>query len=137
MVYVFSDLEIDEELFELRKGGTKVPVQPKVLMLILLLVRERERVVPKQEIFDKVWPDVTVTDASLARAAMEARKAIGDDEQQVIVTVRGRGLRFVGPVEKRERSQAPAAPRFVGREACMAALFARLREAKAGHGSIA
>ena len=141
MVYVFGDFELDEQRFELRHGGTKVPVQPKVLDVLFHLVRARERVVLKRELLDTVWADVVVSEASVSRVIMEARKAIGDELQQIIVTVRGRGFRFAGQVAERERQSTPggpgaADPTFVGREACMAALEARMVEATGGRGSV-
>jgi predicted ATPase/DNA-binding winged helix-turn-helix (wHTH) protein len=93
-VHAFGAFELDEETFELREHGRPVVVQPKVLELLILLVRERGRVLTKREIFAAVWPDVVVNEGSLARAALWARRAIRDDAQQAIVTVRGRGLRF-------------------------------------------
>lgn len=140
MIYGFGEYELDEELFELRKGGAAVAVQPKVLGLLFLLVRERERAVPKGELLQTNWADVVVGEASLARAIMEARKAIGDDAHEMIVTVRGRGFRFATPVEARAaRGAAPAKAEpaaFVGRDACMAALRVRLDDATAGRGSV-
>jgi predicted ATPase/DNA-binding winged helix-turn-helix (wHTH) protein len=142
MVYVFGGYELDEQRFELRQGGTKVPVQPKVLDVLFHLVRARERVVLKRELLDTVWADVVVSEASVSRVIMEARKAIGDELQQVIATVRGRGFRFAGAVSEKDRPSSPprvgmaADPTFVGRDACMAALEARLAEAAEGRGSV-
>lgn len=142
MIYCFSDFELDDQRFELRSANVKVPVQPKVLDVLLYLVRARERVVAKRELLDAVWADVVVGDASVARVIMEARRAIRDELQQTIVTVRGRGFRFAGPVVERERTTAPppapaaADPTFVGRAAATAAVQARLDEAVAGRGSL-
>jgi predicted ATPase len=142
MVYRFADFELDEQRFELRSGGAKVAVQPKVLDVLFYLVRMRDRVVLKRELLDAVWADVVVSEASVSRVIMEARRAIGDDLQQVIVTVRGRGFRFAGQVTEGERSASPAVaapandPSFVGRQAPLAALGVRLEEALAGRGSI-
>jgi predicted ATPase/DNA-binding winged helix-turn-helix (wHTH) protein len=148
MVFTFGSFELDEDLYELRRAGTKVPTQPKVLELLLLLVKERVRVVPKREIFERLWPDAVVSDASLARATLEARRAIGDEAQQQIVTVRGRGLRFVAEVAERRGSaphrvsahDEPAAPSggdvYVGRDDVDAELRARLEAAAAGQGSV-
>jgi DNA-binding winged helix-turn-helix (wHTH) protein len=142
MLYRFGDFELDEERFELRSAGVKVPVQPKVLDVISYLVRMRDRVVLKRELLDAVWADVVVSEASISRVIVEARRALGDELQQVIVTVRGRGFRFAGQVSESDgRSQARPAepvndPTFVGREASLAALGARLEEALAGRGSM-
>lgn len=139
----WGDCELDEERFELRRDGQKVPVQPKVLDLLFYLVRARERVALRRELFESVWPSVAVGEASLARAVLEARRAIGDELQEVLVTVRGRGFRFAAAVtEKHDAAQAPvplvevADPSFVGRSSCMTCLEARLDEAARGKGGI-
>ncbi len=141
MILCFGDHELDDQQFELRVDGAKVPVQPKVLDVLFHLARSRDRVVLKRELLDAVWPGVAVSEASISRVIMEARKAIGDELHQVVVTVRGRGFRFTAPVTERDRTQAtkPAAsqidPTFVGRAACLAAADAKLEETLAGHGS--
>jgi predicted ATPase len=146
MIYAFGDFELDERRFELRCAGSRVRVQPKVLDLIFLLVRARDRVVLKREMLDAIWADVTVSEASISRIILEARKAIGDDLQQAIVTVRGRGFRFALSVVEKETAPLPTAaeprthpavdPTFVGREVCLAAMTARLDDAIAGRGGL-
>jgi predicted ATPase len=142
MILCFGDYELDDQQFELRSAGVKVPVQPKVLDVLLHLVRAADRVVLKRELLDAVWPGVVVSEASISRVIMEARKAIGDELHQTVVTVRGRGFRFTAPVTERERSNAPrtpepfADPTFVGRNACLAAADTKLEEALAGQGSV-
>lgn len=144
-MFSFGDYELDEERFELRCGGVKVPVQPKVLDVLLCLVRQRDRVVLKRELLEAVWAGVVVSEASLSRVIMEARKAIGDELQQLVVTVRGRGFRFAGRVVEMARAAAAPAPplhdggpdpTFIGRAACMASLEARLDDAAAGRGGL-
>ena len=142
MLYRFGDFELDEQRFELRASGNKVPVQPKVLDVLFYLVRMRDRVVLKRELLDAVWADVIVSEASVSRVIMEARRAIGDELQQVIVTVRGRGFRFAGQVNETDRPSSPRVaepttdPTFVGRDAALAAVGARLDEALSGRGSL-
>jgi DNA-binding winged helix-turn-helix (wHTH) protein len=143
MRLVWSEYELDEERFELRRGGAKVPVQPKVLELLLTLVRARDRVVLRRELFDAIWPGLTVSEASLSRAILEARRAIGDDLQQALVTVRGRGFRFVLDVIERPAEAAstghevsPSDPSFVGRASCMTCLESRLDDALSGKGGV-
>lgn len=141
MISCFGDFELDDQQFELRVDGVKVPVQPKVLDVLLHLVRARDRVVLKRELFDSVWPGVVVSEASISRVIMEVRKAIGDELHQMVVTVRGRGFRFTASVTERNHSTAPRAeeppidPTFVGRAASLAAAGAKLEEALAGQGS--
>jgi predicted ATPase len=141
MILCFGDHELDDQQFELRMDGVKVPVQPKVLDVLFHLARARDRVVLKRELLDAVWPGVAVSEASISRVIMEARKAIGDELHQVVVTVRGRGFRFTAPVTERDRplttkpAESQIDPTFVGRAACLAAAEAKLEETLAGHGS--
>jgi DNA-binding winged helix-turn-helix (wHTH) protein len=136
----FGDCELSEERFELRRSGRPVAVEPKVLQLLLFLVRHRARAVTRAELLQAIWPGVKVGDASLTRAVVEARRAIADDAQEAIVTVRGHGFRFAAPVVDVAAAAAaavegtPGAGAFFGREAPMAALGAQL-ESVAGGGS--
>lgn len=103
MVYRFRDCELDEARRVLRRRGHEQPVQPKVLDLLLFLLRHRTRLVPKELLFRELWPDAIVTEASLTRLVKEARRAIGDDgrRQKLIRTAHRRGYRFVADVEVR------------------------------------
>jgi DNA-binding winged helix-turn-helix (wHTH) protein len=142
MVFRFGDYELDEERFELRTHGVKVPAQPKVLEVLFYLVKNRDRVVLKRELLDEVWANIAVSEAAMSRVIMEARRAIHDELQQTVVTVRGRGFRFAARVEGMALRAAPVHqeaedPSFVGRAACMAALTARLERAMLGRGGLA
>jgi len=90
-------------------------VQPKVLDLIFYLARHRARVVGKDELFEKVWNGVVVTEASLSQAVSLARRALGDtpEEQHTLRTVRGKGLQFVAP-EHARRAAAPKPQPAIG-----------------------
>lgn len=110
----FADFELDEARFELRRNGEVVAVQPKVLELLLYLARNRDRVVPKDELFDEVWAGTVVTEASLSHAVSLARKALGDTPKQELFvrTVRRKGLQFVAEVRAADTmASVPAAPR--------------------------
>ena len=110
-LYRFDRFELDANLFELRRDGRSVNVQAKVLDLIFYLVRNRGRLVTKAEILSNVWSGVFVGEASVSHAIMEARKALDDpaDDPRAIVTVRGRGYRFVAAVIE-QAAAAPPAP---------------------------
>ncbi|WP_089940713.1 AAA family ATPase [Candidatus Entotheonella palauensis] len=97
MIYGFEQYELDTSLYEFRVGGVTVPLEPKVFDVLVYLVKHRERVVTKEEFFEKLWPGQHITEATLNHAIMSARKATGDDgrNQRVIQTMRGRGYRFV------------------------------------------
>ncbi len=111
MALKFGDLELDRARFELRLGGERVHLEPRVLELLLYLAENRERVVTKQELFDAVWKSKFVSESTLSGAIAEARRALGGGAPQKspIQTVHGRGYRFVAPVAT-GGSGAPSAP---------------------------
>jgi DNA-binding winged helix-turn-helix (wHTH) protein len=127
VLFRFGAYELDEAKGELRREGRPVAIQPKPLALLGLLLRERERVVPANEILDALWPETVVTPGSLNRAVSHARRAIGDTHRgRFITSVSKRGYRFSGEVvviEPRARpAAAPKATAFVGREDARSAL---------------
>lgn len=112
MRHRFAGFELDEERYELRRGGTPIVLQPKVMEVLLHLVRNAERTLPRDEILDAVWPDLNVGEASLTRCISQARRALGESEgdAQIIQTVRGRGYRIGVPVEHGEAPGFPNGP---------------------------
>ena len=104
MKYFFNDFELDTAQFALlhRNGDTLQPiaVEPKVFDLIAYLIAHRDRLVSREELFEKVWDGRQVVDASLSNHIKTARKVLGDrsDLQTTIKTIRGRGYQFVAPV---------------------------------------
>ncbi|MFT3775265.1 MAG: AAA family ATPase [Minicystis sp.] len=153
MMYRFGEFTLDPETFELRRGFDPIALQRRVFDLIAYLIEHADRLITKEELFERVWNGVAVSEASLAQAVKHARRALGDDADNpsFIVTVRGRGYRFAGAVTRVEttpeihravRSDPPrvdAAPRrstLAGREAALNVLEDALREAHAGRGGV-
>ena len=141
MRFRIGEFDLEEGRFELLRAGSPVALQPKVLRLLLHLVRHRERAVSKRELMEAVWPRETVGESSLTTAVRQARRALGDSggSQRAIRTVRGHGYRFVAPVEEDASGpgEAPtvgARDPFVGREPTLAALEEDLSEALEGRG---
>lgn len=124
MTYSFADFTLDPLRRELRRGGEPIGLQPKNFDALALLLRERHRVVAREEMLAEVWPDETVSFPSLNVCINGVRKALGDsgDDQGFIRTYRGRGYRFVGAVtqhgaaEDEDEPHAPQARPFVGRQ---------------------
>jgi pimeloyl-ACP methyl ester carboxylesterase/DNA-binding winged helix-turn-helix (wHTH) protein len=103
MIFAFDECQLDLDRYELRRAGQVVPVEPQVFDLLAVLVRERARVVPKEELLDTVWGNRYVTESALTSRVKAARRAIGDDgrAQRLIRTVHGRGYQFTGEVSDR------------------------------------
>jgi TolB-like protein/cytochrome c-type biogenesis protein CcmH/NrfG len=87
----------------LRAGEREIELRPKSFALLRHLVENAGRLASKDELFKAVWPDVVVSDESLAHCVSEVRAALGDDEQRIIRTVPRRGYLFAAAV-----SGAPA-----------------------------
>lgn len=111
MAWVFGDFHLDGDLFELRRGTDPVRLEPQVLALLVHLVRNRGRLVTKDEIATEVWPGRIASDASISSRIRSARQAVGDDGQQqtAIRTVHGRGFRFVAEVQETAPAKAALA----------------------------
>jgi DNA-binding winged helix-turn-helix (wHTH) protein/tetratricopeptide (TPR) repeat protein len=95
-----------------RKGAT-IALAPKPLALLRLLVDAEGRLVPKQEILDRLWPDEEVGEASLTSCIHGLRAALGEHGRhgRYLETVHGRGYRFGVEVHR----EAPASPAAGGR----------------------
>ena len=91
---------LDPDRRELRRAGMLVALEPQVFDLIDYLVRNRERVVTKNDLLDAVWNGRVVSESTLATRINAARRALNDsgDQQRLIRTVARKGLRFVGEV---------------------------------------
>lgn len=110
MLFRFEAIEVDTDIYELRNGGIRVPVEPQVFEVLTYLLTHRDRLVARTEILDAVWGDRFVSDSALASRVKAARAAIGDDgrSQRLIRTVHGRGLQFIGDVTETASAAARA-----------------------------
>jgi pimeloyl-ACP methyl ester carboxylesterase len=140
LILVFGDCELDLDRFELRRTGKPRPVEPQVFDLLAVLVRERRRVMPKEELLDTVWGSRFVSESALTSRVKAARQAIGDDGrgQRLIRTVHGRGYQFVAPVSEAVQSDAitgvPPTPAAQEIRFCTTADGTRLAYATSGAG---
>lgn len=108
--YRFGPFTVDAGSYRLLRGSEIIPLSPKIIDLLLYLVARQSTLVPKDELFAALWPDVAVTDNALTQAVSELRQALGDDSSKptYIQTVARRGYRFIAAVETVAPSQAPA-----------------------------
>ncbi len=100
MIYEFNNIALDINQFEIKVNGRVEPIEPKVFDLIVYLLKNRERLVSRDEIFTHVWNGREVSDTSLSNHIKTARKTLGDsaEKQSIIKTVRGRGYQFIAVV---------------------------------------
>jgi DNA-binding winged helix-turn-helix (wHTH) protein len=98
--YRFDGFELDTSLYELRRAGDRVPLEPRAFDVLLHLITNRDRVVSKEELLDSVWGDRFVSEAAVTTVLRNIRVAIGDAgrEQRLIRTLYRRGYQFVGDV---------------------------------------
>ncbi len=75
-----------------------VALEPQAVRVLRYLVEQRQRVVSKEELLEKLWPDTFTTDDVLKKAVSQARRALGDDATapRFIRTLHGRGYQFIG-----------------------------------------
>lgn len=106
--YSFDDFAFDTARRELRRGTELVALEPQVFDLIEYLIRNRDRVVTKQDIVDAIWNGRAISDSALSTRLNAARLAIADsgEKQRLIRTLLRKGFRFVGEV--REQGVTPA-----------------------------
>ena len=96
----------------LLRDGHIVPLIPRYLDLLLLLVARRHEAVHRHALFDAVWPDVVVSEGALSQAVRSLRRALGDDprEPRFIRTVSRHGYQFVFPAVEELEDAEMAAP---------------------------
>jgi TolB-like protein len=138
MIFRFGASSLDTDRCELRTHGVAVPVEPQVFALIRLLVENRDRLVGRDEVVEKIWNGRIVSDSAISSRLKSARAALGDDgaRQQVIRTVPKLGFRFVAEVETAPalaavrpaagQDAAPEAPRERTRPSIAVLPFTRL-----------
>jgi TolB-like protein len=110
--YLFEEYAFDTDRRELHRGADVVSLAPQVFDLLDYLIRNRERVVSRDDLINAIWGGRIVTEAALTTRLNVARSAVGDSgyEQRLIKTLPRKGFRFVGPVlEAQEPAGAAAA----------------------------
>ncbi len=100
MKYQIAEFLIDTARYRISSGDAPIPAEPKVFDLLVYLMRHRDRVVTREELFQEVWDGREVSDATLSNHVKSARKILGDsgELQKTILTIRGRGYQFIAPV---------------------------------------
>lgn len=111
LVFRFAEFEVREREFCIYTADTNVPVEPRAFRVLLLLLQNPQRVITKEELLNKVWDDVEVTDNSLTHSIVKLRQRLGDDARapRFIETVAKVGYRFICSVES-SKALPEAAP---------------------------
>jgi serine/threonine-protein kinase len=113
-LFVFGDFRLDagRRLLSHRSQGA-IPIASRAFDTLLHLVRNPGRLVPKREIMDAVWGDAVVEENNLTQTISTLRQLLGErpDDHHYIVTVSGRGYRFIAKVEP--GGDAPQTPATV------------------------
>src|SRR6478672_9023551 len=106
-VYRFGDFKVDTEQKVLLHHDKPLPLTPKVFDTLLVLIENSGRIVEKEKLMSRLWPDTFVEEANLTFNIQQLRKALGDDARhpQFIETVARRGYRFIAHVEELASSQ--------------------------------
>ncbi|HEY1261737.1 MAG TPA: winged helix-turn-helix domain-containing protein [Stellaceae bacterium] len=112
MTFRFGEFTLDIAARELHRGVEPVALEPQVFDLLVFLLRNRGRVVSKDDLIDGVWGGRIVSDSTLTTRLNAVRKAVGDSgaEQRIIRTVPRRGVRFIGEVHEDASAETALEP---------------------------
>lgn len=111
-LYRFGEFTLLPARRSLRRAGREVPLIPRYLDLLILLVERRSVALHRREILDRVWADVVVSDGALSQAVRTLRRTLGEEGGRVFIrTVSRHGYQFVYPVvEGEDAGQEPNPP---------------------------
>ncbi|HZK90952.1 MAG TPA: winged helix-turn-helix domain-containing protein [Stellaceae bacterium] len=111
MRFEFGDHLLDVERHELRRRDEQIAIEPQVFDLLVYLLRNRDRVVSRDDLIDAVWGGRIVSDSAVTTRINAVRRAVGDSgaAQAVIRTVARKGVRFIAGVRE-HGANAPAQP---------------------------
>jgi DNA-binding winged helix-turn-helix (wHTH) protein/TolB-like protein len=112
LLFLFDNFILDVDQRELRRDGAAISLQPQVFDLLEYLVRNRARVVTKDDLIAAIWGGRIVSDSTLATRINAVRAAIGDsgEAQEFVRTLPRKGFRFVGTVREAKRPDGAIAP---------------------------
>ena len=115
-LYRFGAFTLDPDQRILLCEGKPLPLAPKVFETLLALVESSGRIVGKQELMNRLWPDTFVEEANLAFNIQQLRRTLGDNARKpvYIETIARRGYRFIATVEKLESDESATTPRIDG-----------------------
>lgn len=117
MAFLFGDMVLDADRRELRSGSALIPIEPQVFDLLEFLIRNRGRVVSRDDLLAGVWGGRVVSDSAIAARISAVRHAVSDsgEQQRWIRTVPRKGFRFVGAVREEADSGTLSSPEVAAR----------------------
>ena len=117
MRFLFEDCVLDTKRRELRRGSSLLSMEPQVFDLLVFLVRNQDRVVSKDDLLASVWGGRIVSESTIASRINAVRRIIGDtgEQQRLIRTIIGKGVRFVGKAFEQQNADQSTAPPIVPR----------------------
>ena len=106
-----GELTFDSDSRQLLRGAKEIHLSPKAFDLLKTLIDARPRVLTKNELHQRLWPDTFVSDANLASLVAEIREALGDNARapRFIRTAQRVGYAFCGAADETVAPPAPAA----------------------------
>src|SRR5258706_2317389 len=108
LLYLFEDFVLDTDQRELRRGPTAVLIAPLAFDLLEFLIRNRERVLTRDDLIASIWNGRIVSESALGTCVNAALSAINDtgERQRLIRTLPRKGMRFVGAVREMQKPEA-------------------------------
>jgi adenylate cyclase len=100
--YRFGEFTLDADQKVLLRQGKPLLLAPKVLETLLTLVQNSGRIIEKEDLMKRLWPDTFVEESNLTYTIVQLRKTLGDDARhpRYIETIPKRGYRFIVDVEE-------------------------------------
>jgi DNA-binding winged helix-turn-helix (wHTH) protein len=112
IVYIFEGFRLDAGRRQLSSsGGVVVPLKPRAMETLVMLVTHAGELVTKKQLLEGVWPSAVVEDNNINQCILAIRKALGESagSNRFVMTVPGRGYRFVAHVTRQDRLSPEAA----------------------------
>jgi Tol biopolymer transport system component/DNA-binding winged helix-turn-helix (wHTH) protein len=102
LIYEFDEFHLEPDQRKLLRAGQIVPLHGKAFEMLLVLIRNRGRLLTKDELFELVWPDQIVEESNLTVNMSAIRRALGEraSHPRYIATISGQGYRFTGEVRQ-------------------------------------
>src|SRR6266478_960008 len=106
--YRFGEFTVDADQKVLLFQEKPRPLTPKLFDTLLILVENSGRIVQKEELMNRLWPNTFVEEANLTSNVQQLRKSLGDDARRprYIETVAKRGYRFIAQVAAEQRNRS-------------------------------